>query len=100
MKATSALAILFFLPGDEKPIVRYFNAPVCDFHQWKPEAVKKFLSDNWEAVCAGFGLGYLPTREQVGWSWEPWVDAVEFWNRAQAEQQQQNPTTTKKEYLQ
>jgi len=83
VRAEYALAITFQMPGDEVPSTTcYFSFPVCAFHCWPDEAVLQFITDNWEELCKGFGLGLLP-QNAVIFDWVPWYRAVEFWRKIQ-----------------
>ena len=95
LKGVATICVTFILSGGDCTLNYYFNAAVCEYHRqshWGDAQVEKFLDDNWQALCDGFGLGSLPERETAGWSWVPWFQAVEFWRKLQ-EKQVQNMTT-------
>jgi len=94
LKGTVTICLHLFLPASEVPYTYYFNAAICEYHRqthWTEEHVKAFIDANWEELMNAFGLGLLADSKTAGWSWVPWIQAVEYWSKLAAAQSQ-NPT--------
>lgn len=83
--ATRALKLLFYKSEDTVPAPAFINLSVCEDHRMPDKEVEEFLTMNWEALCVGFEqVGQqAPKRELTKWSWEPWADAVAFFEEGE-----------------